>query len=761
MSRRTAYLIPLIVGLTLLAGLYIELESDQERYAQQARLDVFYKLATVQGRLEDDIKARLQLAGAIRSYVSLNAEIDQPAFDTLAGSLYATVPGVRSVMLARKNIISHGYPERSLEQEQGKDLLSDYPLAIRNLVSRAMHGRTGSITLPLDLGDGNKVIVSGIPIFTLDNSGRRHYWGLIVLVMDAASLFREAGLATGAQLLDMALKAEDQAGSERILFGQRTIFDQDPVTLNVEVPDGYWQMAAVPDGGWPPSPNRNILLFGGLTSIMAVTGLLLATVYFLLAGIKEREKYRQLVQSARSIILRIDMDGNITFSNEYADRFFGHEVGSLVGKPLVGTLVPEKSLDGKSMKRFINRLLLDPSAYLFNETINLRKNGEMVWVAWANEPVKGRDGTTHEILCVGTDITDRKLMEESLKQSERQYRVLAENVTDIIFGLDAGRRITFISPSDELLRGFARYEVLGRPIKDFLTRQSLRVFEAGVDRLLSRLGSEGKPPSTIMDLEFLCSDDSTVWLETRIGLLLNEDRILIGLQGVGRDISDRKRADALREDMERMTRHDLKTPLGAVIGLPDEIRRLGSLSDSQEEMLDTIEKAGGSMLELINRSLDMFKMESGTYDLRRTETDVLRVLESIKNETRALIRTKGISLGIEVRSQDENGFTISADEPLIKSMLSNLMLNALEASPEGGAVTVTLERNDAASITIRNKGEVPENLREIFFERYASGKRGGSGIGTYSARLIARTHGGDVSLDTSTPGETCITVTLP
>jgi len=762
MPRRTAYLIPLIVGLSLVLGLLIELRAEEERHAQQARLDVFYKLATVQGRLEDGLNSRLQLAGAIRSFVSLNPEINQQDFEALTESLYGALSGIRSVRLARKNRVSHVYPSKGLDRELGRKLLRDYPLPIRNLVSQAMQSREGRITLPFDFDSDMPVISAGTPVFIEGKAGQRRYWGLVLVNIYAESLYREAGLRVGAQSLDMALMATELAGPERVLFGDEAVFDMEPVTMNVRVPDGFWQMAAVPQGGWSESPNRNLLLFGGIASILAVTGLLLATVYFLLGGIKEREKYRHLVQNAKSIILRIDMDGYISFSNEYADRFFGYEVGELLGRPMVGTLMPEKSLEGKSMKRFINRLLLDPTAYLFNEILNTRKNGEMVWVAWANEPVLGRDGNIDEILCVGTDVTDRKIMEEALKQSERQYRVLAENVTDIIIGLDAGNNITYISPSDEVLRGFGRHDVLGRPVKTFLTPQSYRVFEESVDRLLSRLGSEGKPPSTIMDLEFYCSDESTVWLETRLGLLLNEKRELIGLQGVGRDISDRKRANALREDMERMTRHDLKTPLGAVIGLPEEIRRLGNMSPSQTEMLGTIERAGDSMLELINRSLDMFKMESGTYDLRRSQTNALAVLEEIKGETRTVIRGKGISIGVQVKNGDANAFWVMAEEPLFKSMLSNLMLNALEASPAGGTVTVVLEKGKNVSIAIRNKGAVPESLREVFFDRYASSnKSGGSGLGTYSARLIARTHGGDISVDTSIPDETCVTVVLP
>lgn len=95
-------------------------------------------------------------------------------------------------------------------------------------------------------------------------------------------------------------------------------------------------------------------------------------------------------------------------------------------------------------------------------------------------------------------------------------------------------------------------------------------------------------------------------------------------------------------------------------------------------------------------------------------------------------------------------------------MLSNLILNGLQASPSGGSISVVLKKNDTITITIHNQGEIPESLRERFFDKYSSSNKiTGTGLGTYSARLIARTHGGDITFNTETPGETSVTVTLP
>jgi PAS domain S-box-containing protein len=305
--------------------------------------------------------------------------------------------------------------------------------------------------------------------------------------------------------------------------------------------------------------------------------------------------------------------------------------------------------------------------------------------------------------------------------------------------------------------------VLGRYIQEFLTPASKTRFK-DILRVLDDLAdAQGSTASVTEDLEFTCAEGGSVWLESHLGILFSEEGERIGLQGVSRDISDRKLAEALREDVERMARHDLKTPLGAVIGLPEEIRRHGNLNTAQQTMLGTIESAGTTMLELINRSLDLYKMECGTYVLDRTSVDVLDVLEKIKAEALPHISEKGISVGIEVLRGAMNGtLPVSADAELFQSMLCNLVTNALEASPETGSVSIVLDKDDALTVTIRNQGEVPLSVRETFFDKYStSSPARGSGLGTYSARLIARTHGGDIAVETGTPGETSVVVTLP
>ena len=94
------------------------------------------------------------------------------------------------------------------------------------------------------------------------------------------------------------------------------------------------------------------------------------------------------------------------------------------------------------------------------------------------------------------------------------------------------------------------------------------------------------------------------------------------------DISEQKKLQQLREDVERITRHDLKGPLNGIINLPDVIQSMGPLSETQVEMLQHIKDSGFMMLEQINLSLDLFKMETGAYEYSPTQIDILPIVQT-------------------------------------------------------------------------------------------------------------------------------------
>ncbi|MCP5501396.1 MAG: hybrid sensor histidine kinase/response regulator [Leptospiraceae bacterium] len=223
---------------------------------------------------------------------------------------------------------------------------------------------------------------------------------------------------------------------------------------------------------------------------------------------------------------------------------------------------------------------------------------------------------------------------------------------------------------------------------------------------------------------------------------------------------------SLMEDVERITRHDLKNPLNAIINFPDMVRLFGTVNEKQEKFLHNIKLAGLQMLNMINRSLDMVKMERGTYILSPIRLDIIKIIQNIIKDSSRILEAKSLHTKIFLHGEEINPgdfFYLLGEELLCYSMLSNLFQNAIEASPENARIDFSISREEKfAIISLHNSGAVPEEIRENFFEKYITFGKGnqGTGLGTYSARLIAEVQKGSISM-TSGEEETTIIITLP
>ncbi|MDD1662067.1 MAG: PAS domain S-box protein, partial [Methanomicrobiales archaeon] len=141
-----------------------------------------------------------------------------------------------------------------------------------------------------------------------------------------------------------------------------------------------------------------------------------------------REKYRGLVENANSIIFRSDREGNITFFNDFAQKFFGFSAKEILGRNVIGTIVPASDSAGKDLVAMIREIRERPDGFRNNENENIKKNGERVWISWTNRAIYDEKGEFVELLSVGNDITDRKRAEEALFAANRKLNLLS-NVT--------------------------------------------------------------------------------------------------------------------------------------------------------------------------------------------------------------------------------------------------------------------------------------------------------------------------------------------
>lgn len=162
---------------------------------------------------------------------------------------------------------------------------------------------------------------------------------------------------------------------------------------------------------------------------------------FIVTDISEKQKiadalkasearYREMLQNTQSIILRMDTRGTITFFNTYALTFFDYAGEDILGKNIVGTIVPEKARVQHDLSMMANDIGFNAEGYAVNISENVRRNGDRVWIAWINKAIRDEQGRITEVLCIGNDITDRKRSGE-VRISTDTWKDLVVNETDV------------------------------------------------------------------------------------------------------------------------------------------------------------------------------------------------------------------------------------------------------------------------------------------------------------------------------------------
>ena len=224
-------------------------------------------------------------------------------------------------------------------------------------------------------------------------------------------------------------------------------------------------------------------------------------------------------------------------------------------------------------------------------------------------------------------------------------------------------------------------------------------------------------------------------------------------------------AAKFREEVEHISRHDLKNPLSLVLGFSQTLIDDFAFNEQGKEFLMLINEAGYRMLDIVNRSIDLFMLERGTYELRPKIFNIIQLVKNLLRDYSRNIESSKSKITVCYNGQPSKlneKCEVIGEELLFYSMLSNLLKNALEASPQREEITIYINNSDDVEITMRNKGEVHPEIRSQFFRKYIThGKRGASGLGAYAAKLITEIHKGKIRLDTSEAGYTTILIKIP
>ncbi|KHK03171.1 7TM diverse intracellular signaling domain-containing protein [Desulfovibrio sp. TomC] len=335
--------------------------------------------------------------------------------------------------------------------------------------------------------------------------------------------------------------------------------------------------------------------------------------------------------------------------------------------------------------------------------------------------------------------------DEACDTLARENTLLALVLDDHRFGIGVVQDGRFQFANRQLARHLGRDDVAGQLLTD--VPQAARFLGVALDMSAERDSER----------EVVLGENGSGRTLRAAGRLLDPARPELGTVYLVEDVSDARRLEQLKNDIDQVMRHDLKSPLATIAGIREALELAGPLTERQQRLTAMLERTVAEMTSRINLSLALYKIEAGSLRLTPGPAPLARLLEDARLELAPFLSAGG---RLDIAYDAPPGAFVVLGEPtLLLSLWVNLFKNALEAAAGAGAVTVAVSDPGAPRVAITNPGEVPPDVRDRFFEKYAtSGKPGGAGLGAYSARRIARAFGGDVTLDASRPGLTTVTV---
>jgi len=342
---------------------------------------------------------------------------------------------------------------------------------------------------------------------------------------------------------------------------------------------------------------------------------------------ESEKKYRELVENANSIILMWDAEGRVTFFNRFAQRFFGFTEEEILGKHVVGTIVPEtESVTGRDLGHLMREICDDPDRFQDNENENITRDGRRVWVRWRNRAILDHEGQPVGVLSLGIDETSRKRAEEALRESEAMLRqsqsvarvahyvfnIPAENwssseVLDEVFGIDPEYSHT-VEGWLEIVHPDQRKEML-----DYFTTQVLR---------------DGKPFDRTYRIVRV-SDGSPRWVHGLGNLEFDNDGRPVRMFGTIQDITERRNIeDALRESENRL--NVILNSVDAYIFIKDLDYRYTYVNRKVCELFNLPKN------EILGKGDEAFFSEASVKEVRLSDTPVIERGEIIAREERSL-----------------------------------------------------------------------------------------------------------------------------
>jgi PAS domain S-box-containing protein len=400
------------------------------------------------------------------------------------------------------------------------------------------------------------------------------------------------------------------------------------------------------------------------------------------------------------------------------------------------------------------------------EWLNMKATGELFWERVRLSPITING--VERVMAATIDITRRKKAYDALMNSEGQLRSLLDTIPDLIWLKNTDGVYLSCNAKFERLYGAKEAEIIGKNDYDFIDKELADFFTRN-----DRKAIENGKSTTNEERVTYADDGHEEYLETVKSPMYDSSGKLIGVLGVGRDITERKHAEDIllhaKMDAETANRikseflanmsHELRTPLNSIFGFSQLLneRVQGELNEKQASYVSNIMKSSKHLIELINDILDLSKVEAGKMKLEREKFNIADLVEDTVSSMKPLAKNKNTDLITDIRISDSE---IYADRKKIKDILYNLLSNAVKFTPENGRVTIKVNcDNETLGIEVSDTGigiseidqkKIFEPFRQV--NSFMTREFEGTGLGLAIVKRYVELHSGTLSLK-SEPGK--------
>jgi two-component system, cell cycle sensor histidine kinase and response regulator CckA len=494
------------------------------------------------------------------------------------------------------------------------------------------------------------------------------------------------------------------------------------------------------------------------------------------AALQESERrFRLLFESlSDAVLIRSDNDKFI-LANPAASEMLGYSHEELLQMGPLDIVAPEY----KALRPKLQAKLETGSVALF-ESMLVNHNGRKIPVEVNSRQILFEGGPS--VISIIRDITDRKVAEEALRESEQRHRLLAENTLDPIWQMDMNLRFTYVNPASEIF-GFTQEEYTGTYLHEHCTPEAMAYMAEILNEAISN-----KHGSAMFETEVLHRDGYPIPVEIHGRLLFDEAGEPVCIQGVTRDMRERKKAlkeqQLLQEQLIQSQKmesigllaggvaHDFNNMLGIIVG---NIELAMSQVDEDSTIYADLQEARKAAKHSvgITRQLLTFARKEKTVpvalELNQSLENMLKILRHLIGET--------ITLQWEPHANPDR---VMMDPTQIDQMMTNLCVNARDALGERGAITIKTSNSfldehfcnkhtdlipgDYVTVSVQDTGcgmseDTIAHIFEPFFTTKEHGK--GTGLGLATIYGIVKQSGGAIEV-TSAPGTgTTFTIHLP